>query len=404
MNGNKYTRVPYATTSHGKEEIDAVVEVLSTSTQMGKKTFEFEEKCASAFSKKYGAMVNSGSSALFLAVEAMDLPHGSEVITPVLTFATTVGSIIKAGLTPSFVDVEPNSYNIDAKKVREMITERTKAMVIPNLMGNFPDWTLLKEVADENNLMILEDSADVIGARYKGKKSGYYSDITISSFYGMHVINCAGNGGIVCVNNKELLDKIKLLRSWGRSSSLFDDSEAIENRFNVSLDNIQYDAKFVFEKVGYNLEGSELGAAFGLEQFKKLDRFLDNRRKVAKSHLDYFSKFSDWVDLPVQNEDAETIWFAFPMIVKESAPFSRTDIQTFLEKRNIQTRVVFTGNILRQPGFKDCKCVKAPEGYPNADRVMKQGFLIASHHAMSDEMTKHLYNTLDEFFGSFKAK
>ena len=155
-----------------------------------------------------------------------------------------------------------------------MINKRTKAICIPNLMGNYPNWEKIQEIAKKNNLLILEDSADIIGSKYKNKKPGYYSDITISSFYVMHIINCAGNGGFICTNNSKYAKKISLLRSWGRSSSLFADSENIENRFNVAIDNIEYDAKFIFEEIGYNLEPSEIGSAFGLEQYKKLRKII----------------------------------------------------------------------------------------------------------------------------------
>ena len=397
-------RVPYAMTVHGQDEIDAVVEVLKTSTQMGPKTREFEEKISKKFNKKHGVMVNSGTSALFLAMEALNIPKGSEVITPALTFATTVGCIVKNGLVPAFVDIKKDTYCIDETKIEEMITQKTKAMVIPNLMANIPNWEILRTIADKYDLKILEDSADIIGAKYKDKLLGDYSDITISSFYGMHVINCAGNGGIACTNNQEYVDKMKILRSWGRSSSLFDEKsgEAIENRFDVSVDGVPYDAKFVFEDVGYNLEGAELGAAFGLVQLNKLDAIIEKRKAVASSHMNFLRKYEKWIQLPLQNKDASTIWFAFPMIIKEEAPFTRRDIQIFLEKRNIQTRVVFTGNITRQPGFKNIKCKKSPNGYPESDIVMERGFLFASHHGLTEEMMDHLYNSLEEFFSQYK--
>ena len=398
----QYIRVPYGMTVHGEEEIEAVVNVLRTSTQMGKYTREFEGKIADEFGKKYGVMLNSGSSALFLAMEVLDLPKGSEVITPALTFATTVGCIVKNDLVPAFVDVERDTYCIDANKVEEMITENTSAMCIPNLMGNIADWDKLSEIARKYDLKILEDSADIIGSKYKGKKIGFSSDITISSFYGMHVINCAGNGGIACTSNEKYAEKMKLLRSWGRSSSLFVDSENIENRFNTEVDGIQYDAKFVFEHIGYNMEGAELGAAFGLVQHKNLPSILQKRKDVAKAQMDFFSKYDKWLEMPRQNSDADTIWFAFPMIVKEDAPFTRRDAQIFLEQRNIQTRVVFTGNITRQPGFKNIEMKKSSDGYPNADRVMTNGFLVASHHGMTQEMLDHTHKSFEEFANQFE--
>ncbi len=400
-NKDEYIRVPYAMTVHGEEEIEAVVNVLRTSTQMGKFTREFEAKVAAEFNKTHGIMVNSGSSALYLGVEVFDLAKCSEVITPALTFATTVGCIVKNGLIPAFVDVERNTYCIDAAKIEALINDNTKAMVIPNLMGNLPDWDKLAELARKYDLKILEDSADIIGAKFKGKNIGYYSDISTSSFYGMHMINCAGNGGIVCTSNAKYAERLRVLRSWGRSSSLFVESENIENRFNVMVDNIPYDAKFVFEEIGYNLEGAELGAGFGLVQHRKLPQIFQKRKAVAEAHINFFKKYEAWLELPEQNPDADTVWFAFPMVVKENAPFTRRDVQIFFESRNIQTRVVFTGNITRQLGFRDIEMRKHPEGFPNADRIMKQGFLIASHHGMTDEMLAHTHQTFEDFAKQF---
>ena len=401
MTQSDYLRVPYGMTVHGQEEIDAVMGVLNTSTQMGPHTREFETLIAQEFSKTRGLMVNSGSSALMLAMEAFDLPEGSEVITPALTFATTVGCILKHNHIPVFVDVGPNDYVMDVEKVEKMLSDKTRAIVAPNLMGNVVNWTRLRALADQHDLLLLEDSADILGVKYNGKNLGYYSDISITSFYGSHIVNCAGNGGMVCTSNYAFADRMQLMRSWGRSSSLFVESEAIENRFNVSVDNIPYDAKFVFEAVGHNYEGSELGAAFGLEQYKKLPGFLQRRKDVVASHLEFFAKFGDWLELPEYTDGADTVWFAFPLLVKGGAPFKRRDIQIFLEKRNIQTRVVFTGNITRQPGFIDQPMRKDPDGFANADNVMSSGFLLASHHGLTDEMVAHLYQSVEDFAGQY---
>ena len=191
-------RVPYGMTVHGQEEINAVVEVLKTSTQMGKSVRAFEEKVAKLFNKKYGLMVNSGSSALYLGVEVLNLPKGSEVITPVLTFSTTVASLVKNGLIPSFVDVEPDTFVIDVNKIEEMINDKTNAIAVPNLLGNIPDWDKIADIAKKYDLRIIEDSADTLGGTLRNKSSGHHSDISITSFYGSHVINCAGNGGMFC--------------------------------------------------------------------------------------------------------------------------------------------------------------------------------------------------------------
>lgn len=393
----KNIRVPYAMTVHGKDEIDAVVGVLETSTQMGAKTREFEKLVSNKFGHKYGVGVNSGSSALYLAMEILDLPKNSQVITPSLTFATTVGCIIKNNLVPCFVDVSKNTLLIDVDKIERNISEKTSALCIPNLMGNLPEWDKIKSLADKYNLKILEDSADIIGAKYKGLPTGNFSDISITSFYGMHVINCAGNGGMITTSNKDYANKAKLLRSWGRSSSLFNDSEAIENRFNVKIDEIDYDAKFIFEEIGYNLEPSELGSAFGIVQFNKLEKIIDHRKNVYNKLSDFFLQFEQWIDLPKKNNHADTAWFAFPFFVKENAPFKRRDLMIFFEKHNIQTRVVFTGNVTRQPAFKKADMIIDKDGLSESDFVMKNGMLIACHHGLDNNMLQHIFNVFEKF-------
>ena len=220
-----YIKVPYGTTVHGEDEIAAVVNVLRTSTQMGKHVRGMEERVAALYNKKYGIMVNSGSSALYLAADLLDFEKGSEIITPALTFSTTVAPQVKKGWVPAFVDVAEGTYNIDVNKVEQMITPKTKAMIIPNLIGNLPDWKVLREIADKHNLFVLEDSCDTLGAEIDGASSGRFTDMSATSFYGSHVINCGGNGGMLCVNSDAFFDRGRLRRSWGRSSSRFVESE-----------------------------------------------------------------------------------------------------------------------------------------------------------------------------------
>ncbi len=392
-----YIHVPYGRTVHGEEEIAAVVNVLRTSTQMGKHVREMEERVAALYNKKSGIMVNSGSSALYLAADLMNYEAGSEIITPALTFSTTVAPLVKKGWIPAFVDVEPGTYNTDASKVEEMITPKTKAMVIPNLIGNLPDWKQLREIADRHNLFVLEDSADTLGAEIDGASSGRFTDMSTTSFYGSHIINCGGNGGMLCVNTDAFYNRGRLLRSWGRSSSLFVESEKIENRFNVEVDGIPYDAKFVFEEPGYNIEPSEMGAAFGLVQLDKLGKNLDIRTENYTRMRKFFEQYEEFFILPNQLPNSRTGWLAFATTLRETAPFIRRDMQIFLEKRNIMTRTVFTGNILRQPGFKHLPSKVAKGGYPESDKVMRGGMLMACHHGLSDAQINHVMESVTEF-------
>ena len=299
--------------------------------------------------------------------------------------------------------MEPLTYCIDTKEIENVITSKTVAILAPNLMGNLCDWPKIREIADKHKLIVIEDSADTLGAKVNNKSSGSYSDMSITSFYGSHIINCAGNGGALLLNNKKIIEKAKLLRSWGRSSSLFDEkSEAIENRFDVNLDGIEYDAKFVFEAVGYNVEGSEIGAAFGIEQLKKLQKNIAIRKENFNRQCEFFERYKKYFSNPLQKDNINTAWLAFPILINKSAPFSRKEFQIYLEKRNIQTRVVFTGNITRQPMMKGIAYKVVENGYPNADAVMERGVLLPLHHGLTNSMFERLHETISEFLDGFK--
>ena len=402
---NQYEQISYAKTVYGEEEIDAVIKCLNESTQMGNYSRRFEAEIANLFSKKHCLYVNSGSSALYIGVESFNFEKGSEVITPALTFSTSVGCIVKNGLIPVFVDVEPLTYCIDCNQIEEMITDKTVAILAPNLMGNLCNWPEIRKIADKYNLIVIEDSADTLGATIAGEKSGMYSDMSITSFYGSHIINCAGNGGALAINDDKVMEKAKLLRSWGRSSSLFDEqSESIENRFNVNLDGVEYDAKFVFETVGYNLEGNELGASFGLAQLEKLDQNIKTRQENFSRQCKFFEKHKKYFSNPLETYGCDTAWLAFPILIKDDAPFSRKEFQIYLEERKIQTRVVFTGNINRQPMCQNIKKVVLDSGYPNADAVMERGVLLPLHHGLTEDMFERFHQTVDQFIKDIEKR
>jgi CDP-6-deoxy-D-xylo-4-hexulose-3-dehydrase len=253
---------------------------------MGKNVSKMEVEVAKMFSKKYGLMTNSGTSSLMLAAEASNLPEGSEVITAAFTFSTTVTPILKNNLVPVFMDSEKDTLNVDANRVEDFITSKTSAIWMPNMLGNIPDWDIIRKVADKHNLLVIEDSADTLGGTLRGTPTGERSDISITSFYGSHIINCGGNGGWLGVNDESVARKARLLRSWGRTSSVFKDiqeSESLDKRFGIELNGIEYDAKFVFEYPGYQMEPNEMGAAFGLVQ-------LANFQNVKKKRIEAFNK------------------------------------------------------------------------------------------------------------------
>ncbi|WP_395327355.1 DegT/DnrJ/EryC1/StrS family aminotransferase [Novosphingobium sp. BL-8H] len=396
-------RVNYGQTVHGEEEIAAVVEVLRTSTQMGPKVRAMQEQVAALFAKNHGIMVNSGSSANYLAIELLNLPEGSEVITPALTFATTVAPIVRSRLVPAFVDSAVGTYNIDVDRIEAMIGPNTRAMMIPSLIGNLPDWDRIRAIADAHGLIVVEDSADTLGATLRGTSTGTRSHISTTSFYGSHVINAAGNGGMICVSDEDLARRALLLRSWGRTSSLHVDSESIDKRFNVALDGIDYDAKFLFDELGFNVEPSEMGAAFGLVQLTKLETNITAREHNFRRQFDFFKTYEDWFELPRQLPESRTGWLAFPLTIRPNAPFTRTQLQIWLEQRDIQTRPVFTGNILRQPAMQGVAVKAASEGYPVADAVMKGGILLACHHGLTEAHIDYMHECFEGFVASLSA-
>ena len=400
----KKLRVPYGLSVHGQEEIDAVVKVLKGNTALGNKTKEFEKKIAKMFGKKYGIMVNSGSSANLLAIEILNLPVGSEVITPILTFATTVAPLIQKGLIPVFIDVDPATYIVNPKDIKKAITPKTKLLMIPSLMGNIPNMKKISEIARKHKLWFIEDSCDTLGGKYNGKPTGTYSDISTTSFYGSHIINGAGGGGMICVNNSKWVDKLSILRGWGRQSSLFGEkanSELLKNRFRVKLAGIPYDNKFIFSEIGYNFLPLELSSTFALEQLKKLPRFLAKRKKNFSLLLDFFSKNDQYFILPSQTLKTETSWLAFPLIIKPDSPFTRLELTTFLENNNIQTRPIFTGNILKQPAFKNIKRKETKLIFPNTELIMRGGFVVACHHGLDNNQINYLKDMFTKFLLKF---
>ncbi len=391
-------RVPYALSVYDSKEENRVLSVMREHrTNMGVETREFESRVASYFGKKYGIMVNSGSSANLLAVELLDLPKGSEVITPILTFATTVAPLVQKGLVPVFADVEEGKYVINVSQIESLITKKTKALMIPLLLGNVPNLPKIKQIAKKHNLLFVEDSCDTLGATLRGTPTGKFSDISTTSFFGAHVITAGGNGGMVMVNSEKLRDRAKVLRAWGRSSALFGETEDIGKRFKGRLGTLPYDAKFIFDEVGYNLLPMEMSAAFGNAQLDKLDRFRKNRERNFSRLLKFFKKYERFFISPIQNPASKTQWITFPLTIRKNAPFSRIELVTFLEEHNIQTRPIFTGNILSQPGFKKIPHRSMKGGFPMADAVMERGFVIGCHHGLT---SKHL-NWMEKVIGDF---
>ncbi len=393
-------KIYYGRAVYDKKEINAVVNVLkndSLSLIDGKKVKTLEKRISKIFGKKYGLMVNSGSSANLLALSSFKFKKGSEIITPNLTFSTTVAPIYQLGLIPHFVGAEENKFITDPNQIEKCINTKTVALMIPNLLGNIADWKKINKIAKKYNLRIIEDSADTIGYTVNRKNLGQYSDITTNSFYASHIINGAGTGGIVCFNNYDLYEKAKLLRGWGRSSAVFNESENASKRFNVKVSGIDYDAKYIFSDLGYNFLPSEISAAFALEQIKKLKKNILSRNKNFEFLKKFFGNYKNYFKLPEQNPGVKTPWLAFPLVIIKNKKFNRKKMQIFFEKNNIQTRTIFTGNILKQPVMKNKKYKKHPKCDSVANDVMENGILLGCHQGMNFKDLNYICSTFKRF-------
>lgn len=394
-------KVYYGKAVYDNREINAVIKVLkndSLSLVDGNNVKLLEKKVSSLFGKKYGLMVNSGSSANLLAIASLNLKKNSEIITPNLTFSTTVAPIYQLGLIPHFIGVEKNKFVADPSHIKKCINKKTVAIMIPNLLGNIADWKKINSIAKKYKLKVIEDSADTIGYTINNKDAGKYSDIVTNSFYASHIINGAGTGGIVCFNDFDLYQRAKLLRGWGRSSAHFNESESIKDRFNVKISGIDYDAKYIFSDLGYNFLPSEISAAFAIEQIKKLNNNIKIRNKNFDYLKNFFNNYNNLFNLPEQYKGVKTPWLAFPLVIKENKYFNRKEMQIYFEKNNIQTRTIFTGNILKQPVMKNRKYKKHPLCDAVADNVMRNGILLGCHQGMKKNELDYICQTFIKFF------
>ncbi len=366
--------------SYGEEEIKAVEECLRSGwlAGFGPRSIEFEEKVAAFFGKKYGVFVNSGSSACLLALAVLKLPKGTKVITPACTFSTTLAPIIQLGLEPVFVDVGLDDYVAQVDEVLAAVTDEVKVLMIPNLIGNKPNWKALKEglaAMGREDIILIEDSADTVTHTAE-------TDIATTSFYASHVITAGGAGGMVMFNDEKLRNICLQFRDWGRMG---DNSEIMSDRFNHSVDGIPYDHKFLYGVLGYNFKSSEMNAAFGLVQLERFKQFEGIRRANAERYIENLQGVGDLV-LP--NDSIKPNWLAIPLQSNK-----RYELLHFLEENGVQTRVTFAGNVTRHPVYREYL-----QEFENSDTIMKNGFLLGAHHGMTIEDVDYVCDKIKEFF------
>ena len=400
-------KIYYGKAVYNNKEINAVIKVLKKNSLNlidGPSVKLLEKKVARIFGKRFGLMVNSGSSANLLALSSLNIKKGSETITPSLTFSTTIAPIYQLGLIANFIDVEKNTFIANINQIEKKIKNKTAAILIPNLLGNIPDWKKIKEIANKYKLYLIEDSADTIGYSLNKKNTGKLSDIVTTSFYASHVVTGAGFGGMVCFNNENFYNEAKLLRGWGRSSAIFNESEKITKRFSVKISGIDYDKKYIFSKMGYNFLPSEISAAFAIEQLKKLKLNIKKRISNFNNLRNFFIKFSELLEMPILNKNIYTGWLAFPMIIKNNKFFNRTMLQIYFERQNIQTRTIFTGNILKQPVMKKINYKSNHQSSIISTNIMKNGVLLGCHQGMKKTEINYIKNTFLGFLKKTKAR
>jgi CDP-6-deoxy-D-xylo-4-hexulose-3-dehydrase len=366
--------------SYGEEEIQAVIECLRSGwlAGFGPRSIEFEEKISKHFGKKYGVFVNSGSSACLLALACLKLPKGTKIITPACTFSTTLAPIIQLGLVPVFVDVDLNTYVVNVKELLLAVTDDVKVLMIPNLIGNKPDWKSIKEglvAMGREDIILIEDSADTVTHTLE-------TDISTTSFYASHVITAGGAGGMVMFNDEKLRDVSLQFRDWGRMG---DNSEIMSDRFNHVVDGIPYDHKFLYDVLGYNFKSCEMNAAFGLVQLERFKQFEGIRRANIERYLE---NLKDIEEIILPNDSIKPNWLAIPLQTEK-----RYELLNFLEENNVQTRVTFAGNVTRHPIYREYL-----QEFINSDTIMKNGFLLGAHHGMTIEDVDYVCDKIKEFF------
>ena len=343
--------IQYGTRVYDEKEILALVDAaLEFWLTYGWRSILFEKRFASYLGARYATLVNSGSSANLLAVAALCAPMlkeglkaGDEVITPATTFPTTVNPLLLYGLRPVMVDSVVGMYNMDTSQLPKAITRKTRAIMIPHMLGNPSDLDVIKEIAERHDLFVVEDVCESLGSKFDGKFVGTTGDLSTFSFYASHHMT-TGEGGAVCTSNSALHEIVVSLRDWGRGE-----------RHGVRESSLpsDYDKRYVYPNLGYNLRPLDLEAAIGLVQLRKLHQFSKTRRWNFNRLYEIFSKYEEYFVLPQSLPKADPVWFAFPLTVKANRRFDKRAIVTWLEKHGVETRSILAGNIIHQPAYRN---------------------------------------------------
>ena len=396
-----------------QEYVAAVKSLLGEWLVLGADAIKFERKFPKLFGKEYGLLTNSGSSANLLMMAAMtskrgyNLPKGTKVITPIAGFPTTMAPIIQLGFVPIFVDIELETLNLDLDQVEKACKENPDAKIITfaHVLGNPPNMNRLMEIIEKYNLILLEDCCDALGSTFEGKPLGSFGEMASCSFYPAHHMTM-GEGGFVAMNTQNNERIVRSFREWGRGCYCVGKQNLLENgtcdcRFNnwlPSLPDDIFDHKYVYEEIGYNMKPIELQASMGLVQMGKLEEIGIKRRENYKSLFQAFSIYDEYFHLHEAQPGADVDWFAFPITIKDGAPFKRSDICQFFEAHKIQTRPYFAGNIMLQPAYSHLADSKEViEKYPVARKVTTDTFFLGTSPVITKEKTDYIQIVLDKY-------
>jgi CDP-6-deoxy-D-xylo-4-hexulose-3-dehydrase len=393
----------YAGAVYDQDELDSMIAAMHDGWWSGGKyTHEFEKSFASFLGAKHAITCNSGSSANLLALSALQLKKGSEVITPATTFPTTVNPVIQCGLTPVFVDVELDTLNINPDLIPGAMSDKTKLIMIPHTLGNPCHLDKILDICTHYKIKLVEDTCDALGSKHDGKLLATFGDIGTFSFYPAHVMT-TGEGGMAVTSSKRLAERLRGYRDWGRMCNCNPCLEATRaaegymcskrRGFRIAED-LPYDRKYAYAYIGYNLHMTEIQAAMGLAQLNRLDGFIEIRRRNFRTLYEYLRGCRHFI-LPRSEAKADPCWFAFPLIVRENAPFSREQVTQYLEDNRIQTRPLFAGNIIRHPAYKKA-AYRVAGSLPNADMLMKNALFVGVYPGLTGEDMEYIGGIIND--------
>ena len=389
------TVIPLISAAYGKEEVvEAIDSLISTWVTLGKKVKKFENLFAKYIGTKYAIMVNSGSSANLLALSILSHPKnkkimaGDEIITPAVTWATTVYPMININTKPVFIDVEPDTYTINTKSVKESISNKTAAIMPVHLLGNSCNMEEINKISKKNNLSLIEDSCEAHGAEFKGKKVGSFGDMGTFSFFMSHHITTI-EGGMIVTDNEKYYELAKSMRAFGWTREL-------KKKKEISAKYQSIDERFLFINLGFNLRPTEIQGAFGIHQMKKIKSFLKIRRDNAIFWNKKFKDLDDIFFLPKETQNSKHAHFCYPLTIKDEVKITRSEIVNFLKKKKIETRPIMAGNMVEQPSSKEYK-YRISGKLENSERIMKNGFFFGNHQNIGDGEREYVADKILEF-------